>query len=253
MELNLTSFLIVCPLVFLSGLVDAIGGGGGLISLPAYIFAGLPMHLAIGTNKLSSAIGTTVSTVRYVRHTKVDWRLVLPAIVLSLVGSAFGANLALYVPESILKKLMLVILPIAAFFVLRKGSFIPDEKNHSANARRAAVWIAAFTVGAYDGFYGPGTGTFALIILIGFAGMASMDAAATTKLINLTSNVAALVTFLINGKVIWELGLAAALFSVAGHYLGSSLVLKNGEKIIRPIILIVLALLFVKVISDLLV
>lgn len=249
MELNLMSFLIVCPLVFLSGFVDAIGGGGGLIALPAYVFAGLPMYMALGTNKLSSSIGTLVSTVRYCRHTKIDWKLILPAVVLSLAGSTCGSNLTLIVDESILKNLLIVILPVAAFFVFRKNVFIADDAHPVSYKRKRIVsWIGAFIVGTYDGFYGPGTGTFMLIILIGFARMCTMEAATATKLINLTSNVGALVTFMLNGKIVWGLGLAAAVFSMAGHYAGSSLVLKNGEKIVRPIILCVLALLFIKIV-----
>lgn len=250
MELDITVFLIVCPLVFLSGFVDAIGGGGGLISLPAYVFAGLPMYGAIGTNKLSSSIGTMVSTVRYCRHTKIDWQLIVPAIALSLAGSACGAHLTLLVEEQLLEHMLLILLPIAAFFVFRKNAFTPDISHPASPAwKRAATWAGAFAVGAYDGFYGPGAGTFMLIMLIGFARMGAMEAATTTKLINLTSNVTALVTFLINGKVVLVLGLVSALFSMAGHYAGSTLVLKNGEKIVRPIILCVLAMLFIKIIS----
>lgn len=248
MELNLMSFLIVCPLVFLSGFVDAIGGGGGLISLPAYVFAGLPMYMVIGTNKLSSSIGTMISTIRYCRHTEIDWKLILPAIVLSLAGSACGSNLTLIVDESILEHLLIVALPVAAFFVFRKNAFTADE-SHPASYRRKRLiaWVGAFIVGAYDGFYGPGAGTFMLIMLIGFAKMRTMEAATATKLINLTSNVTALVTFLINGKIVLALGLVSALFSMAGHFVGSSLVLKNGDRIVRPIILCVLALLFIKI------
>ncbi len=251
MDLNITQFLIVCPLVFLSGLVDAIGGGGGLISLPAYIFAGLPMYAAIGTNKLSSAIGTSVSTTRFIKATKVDWMLAVPAIVLSLIGSVCGAHLTLIVPEYVLKRMLIVILPVAAFFVLQKKAFMPDTE-HSVPVwrKRLIAWICAFILGGYDGFYGPGTGTFTLIMLIGFAKMKAMEAAVDTKLINLTSNIAALITFLAKGQVVISLGLAAAIFSVAGHYTGSGLILKNGEKLIRPVIIIVLALLMIKLIID---
>jgi uncharacterized membrane protein YfcA len=249
---ELIRYLIVCPLVFLSGLVDAIGGGGGLISLPPYIFAGLPMYAAIGTNKLSSAIGTSVSTFRYIKHTRVDWALAVPAILLALIGSACGAHLTLIVPEHVLKRLLIVILPVAAFFVMQKHLFIPDTAHPlPVWKKRIIAWLGAFLIGGYDGFYGPGTGTFTLIVLIGFARMQAMDAATNTKLINLTSNIAALVTFLISGQVMIGLGLVAAVFSVAGHYFGSSMMLKNGERIVRPVIIGVLALLFVKIIFDL--
>ena len=245
-------FLIVCPMVFLAGFVDAIAGGGGLISLPAYLLAGVPMHQAIATNKLSSATGTTISTIRYCRNTKVDWSIAGSAIVLSLIGSSIGAKLTMMMPESVLKIVLLVVLPVTAVFVFRKNALV-EKQNGSVSHRRMLLitWIAALAIGCYDGFYGPGTGTFLILVMVGLAKMDMMQAAANTKLINLASNISALVAFLIGGKVVLTLGLAASVFSIAGHYTGSSMVMKNGTKIVKPIILVVLALLFLKVIFDL--
>ena len=245
-------FLIVCPMVFLAGFVDAIAGGGGLISLPAYLLAGIPMHQAIATNKLSSATGTTISTIRYCRNTKVDWSIAGPAIVLSLIGSSIGAKLTMMMPESVLKVVLLVVLPVTAVFVFRKNALVEKQSGSVSHRRMLLItWIAALAIGCYDGFYGPGTGTFLLLVMVGLAKMDMMQAAANTKLINLASNISALVAFLIGGKVVLTLGLAASVFSIAGHYTGSSMVMKNGTKIVKPIILVVLVLLFLKVIFDL--
>ncbi len=245
-------FLIVCPMVFLAGFVDAIAGGGGLISLPAYLLAGVPMHQAIATNKLSSATGTTISTIRYCRNTKVDWSIAGPAIVLSLIGSSIGAKLTMMMPESVLKIVLLVVLPVTAVFVFRKNALVEKQSGSVSHRRMLLItWIAALAIGCYDGFYGPGTGTFLLLVMVGLAKMDMMQAAANTKLINLASNISALVAFLIGGKVVLTLGLAASVFSIAGHYTGSSMVMKNGTKIVKPIILVVLVLLFLKVIFDL--
>ena len=245
-------FLIVCPMVFLAGFVDAIAGGGGLISLPAYLLAGVPMHQAIATNKLSSATGTTISTIRYCRNTKVDWSIVGPAIVLSLIGSSIGAKLTMMMPESVLKVVLLVVLPVTAVFVFRKNALVEKQSGSVSHRRMLLItWIAALAIGCYDGFYGPGTGTFLILVMVGLAKMDMMQAAANTKLINLASNISALVAFLIGGKVVLTLGLAASVFSIAGHYTGSSMVMKNGTKIVKPIILVVLVLLFLKVIFDL--
>ena len=245
-------FLIVCPMVFLAGFVDAIAGGGGLISLPAYLLAGIPMHQAIATNKLSSATGTTISTIRYCRNTKVDWSIAGPAIVLSLIGSSIGAKLTMMMPESVLKVVLLVVLPVTAVFVFRKNALVEKQSGSVSHRRMLLItWIAALAIGCYDGFYGPGTGTFLLLVMVGLAKMDRMQAAANTKLINLASNISALVAFLIGGKVVLTLGLAASVFSIAGHYTGSSMVMKNGTKIVKPIILVVLVLLFLKVIFDL--
>ncbi|MCD8357187.1 MAG: TSUP family transporter [Clostridia bacterium] len=246
-------FFIICPLVFLAGLVDAIAGGGGLISLPAYLLAGVPMHQAIATNKLSSATGTVVSTVRYCRNTKVDWSIAIPAIILSLAGSFAGANLTMLAPENILKIVLLVVLPVTAVLVFRKNALVEKQSGSISHTRMLAItWAAALVIGCYDGFYGPGTGTFLILIMVGLAKMSMMQAAANTKLINLASNVSALVTFLMGGQVVLTLGLAAAVFSIAGHYTGSALVMKNGMKVVKPIILIVLVLLFIKVLTELL-
>ncbi len=247
--------IIVCPLVFLAGFVDAIAGGGGLISLPAYIIAGVPAHFALGTNKLGSAMGTTISTARYLKNGYLKGKLMIQiavgACIASLVGSSIGSSLSLLVSEQVLKNLMIPVLPIVAFYVLRNknlGSVEVREPLPEAATFIIAL-LAAFLVGGYDGFYGPGTGTFLILILTGAARMDVRKASALTKVINLSSNVAALVTFLLNGTVNYTLGLAAGVFCIAGHYIGSGLVVHNGQRIVRPVILVVLAILFVKIIT----
>lgn len=248
-------FLIVCPMMFLAGFVDSIAGGGGLISLPAYMIAGVPAHFALGTNKLASSMGTTISTGRYLKNGYIKGkqivRLACCACVMSLIGSHLGSSLALHVSETILKKMMLVILPVVAFYVLRSKELGTAEgkKPRSETATFAIALLAAFVVGGYDGFYGPGAGTFMLLTLTGAARMEVRQASALTKVINLSSNLSALVTFLVNGTVYYHLGLAAGLFCIAGHYIGSGLVVHNGQKIIRPVILTVLAVLFIKIVT----
>lgn len=248
-------YLIVCPLVFLAGFVDAIAGGGGLISLPAYIIAGVPAHVALGTNKLASAMGTTISTGRYLKNGylkgKMMVRIAVCASVFSLVGSSIGSWLALMVREEVIESLMIVVLPVVAFYVLRNKNLGSVTVKEPLSGRKTFViaMLAAFFVGGYDGFYGPGTGTFLILILTGAAMMDVRKASALTKVINLSSNVAALVTFLINGTVNYKLGLAAGVFCVAGHYLGSGLVVHNGQRIVRPVVLLVLAILFVKILT----
>lgn len=246
-------YLIVCPLVFLAGFVDAIAGGGGLISLPAYIIAGVPAHFALGTNKLASAMGTTISTGRYLKNGYIKgkqmiWIAVLSSIA-SLAGSAIGSSLSLLVSEQVLENLMIVVLPVVAFYVMRNKNLgsVKTKDGLPQWAVFAIAVLAAFVVGGYDGFYGPGTGTFLILILTGAARMDVRKSSALTKVINLSSNVAALVTFLINGTVLCGLGLTAGVFCIAGHYIGSGLVVHNGHKIVRPVILIVLAILFVKI------
>lgn len=237
--------------VFCASFVDAIGGGGGIISVPVYLLAGLPTHLALGTNKLSSGIGTAASTFRYLKNGFVDWPLALPSVAFALVGSHLGTRLQIALDERYLKYLLLVVLPAVAIIMLRQKKF-PEEKGQIRPwPRRAIVWGASFAVGAYDGFYGPGTGTFLLLIFCNFAKMDLRTASGNVKLVNLSSNIGALLTSLLAGKVLLPVGLIAAVFSIAGHYLGAGLTIKNGAKIVRPVILVVLVLLAVKVITEL--
>ncbi len=249
MEITLLQFLIVCPLVGLAGFVDAIAGGGGLISLPAYMIAGIPAHMALGTNKMSSLMGTAVATWRFAKNGYIQIKKVIWFILAALLGSSIGSNLSLLVSEKVVEYMMIGVLPVVAFYVLRNKKMGDDSMAGMIPERRSFLIAAAsaLLVGMYDGFYGPGTGTFLILILTGAARYTMKDAAGTTKAINLASNAAAFSVFILNGKVLYPLGLAAGLCSVLGNYLGSGLVLSNGQKIVRPVVLLVLVILFVKV------
>ena len=232
MELNARMVIIVVLGVFLAALMDGIAGGGGIISVPAYFLAGLPAHLALGTNKLSSAIGTSVSLVRFVRGGFIDWQLGLPSVALALFGSCLGTRLQLALDERYLKGLLLVVLPIVAFVVLRHRT-LPEEKGDIAPGRQFAIVMAAsFLVGGYDGFYGPGAGTFLLLIFCRLARMDLRTASGNVKLVNLSSNLASLFTSLLSGKVFLALGLIGAVSSVLGHYIGAGLAIKVGSELL---------------------
>ena len=251
MQLSLRMVIIVMVGVFLASFVDGVAGGGGIISVPTYLIAGLPAHLALGTNKLSSCVGTAVSACRFVRSGYVDWRLGLPSIMLALFGAHLGTRLQLAVDERYLKWLLLIVLPAVAFVVLRQKK-LPERSEDMPGTRRAAIVLSAsLVVGAYDGFYGPGTGTFLLLIFCTLAKMDVRTASGNVKLVNLASNTGALFTSLLSGKVFIVLGLIGAAASVAGHYIGSGLAIKDGSKIVRPVVLVVLLLLAVKVIAEL--
>lgn len=243
--------LLLCMGVFCASFMDAIGGGGGIISLPCYLLAGLPVHFALGTNKLSSCIGTVASTVRYIKNGCVDWLLGVPSILLALVGAHIGTRLQLTVNEQYLKFLLLLVLPVIAFILLKKKSLPEQRQSLNEWKRRAIVWSASLIIGAYDGFYGPGTGTFLLLVFCYLAKLDVRTASGNVKLVNLASNIGALATSLAAGKVLIPIGLIAAVFSTAGQYIGAGLALKNGSKIVRPVILVVLVLLAVKVICEL--
>ena len=251
MTLTPQKFLIVCPMLFLAGLVDAIGGGGGLISLPAYMLAGVPIHQTIATNKLSSTCGTTLATVRFIKEGLVNWRLAAPTIVFAMLGSSLGANLSMRVAEGVMEKILFIVLPVVAFIVLNKKIFHDNEAQDLVlNRKLYMVAVAsAFLVGIYDGFYGPGTGTFLIIAFTVFAKLDIRTSNAQAKVINLTTNITSLVIFLINGQALIPLGLAAAACNMAGNYVGAGLAMTKGSKITRPVIVLVLGLLFLKVLG----
>lgn len=251
MQLTAKMFLIVCPMLFLAGFVDAIGGGGGLISLPAYLFAGLPIHTTVATNKLSSACGTSLATGRFIRHGLIDFKLAVPSVICAIAGSSLGAQLSMRMSEQVMKYVLFVVLPVAAFFVLNKNLF-QDSGGEAKEDRRTFIVsaVAAFVIGIYDGFYGPGTGTFLIIAFTVFAKMGIRAANGQAKIINLTTNVTSLVIFLIHGQVLIPLGLAAAACNMAGNYIGAGLAMEKGTKIARPVILFVLALLLIKIVTS---
>lgn len=251
MTLTLETFLIVCPMLFLAGLVDAIGGGGGLISLPAYLLAGVPIHNAIATNKLSSTCGTALATFRFIRQGLVNWRLALPTILFAVLGSSIGANASLATEDGIMEKILFVVLPVVAFIVLNPKIFhdnadVPVELN-----RRTCITaiLSSFVVGMYDGFYDPGTGTFLIVAFTVFARLNIRTANAQAKVINLTTNITSLTIFILNGQVLFLLGLAAAVCNMAGNYVGAGLAMQGGSRITRPVIILVLGLLFLKVLG----
>ncbi len=251
MNLTFHTYLIVCPFVFLAGLVDAIGGGGGLISLPAYLIAGLPTHAAIATNKISSTCGTSLATYRFAKAKLINVKLAIPSVIAAIIGSSIGAKISMLVPEKILSYVLMIILPIAAFFVLNKKLFNDEGAETVTLDFRTYLTasLAALIVGIYDGFYGPGTGTFLIIAFTVFAKLNIQTSNAQAKIINLATNVTSLVIFLVNGQGILSLGIAAAICNMVGGYLGAGLAMKNGAKIVRPSIIFVLILLVFKVLG----
>lgn len=249
MELTLEIFLIVCPLVFLAGLVDAIGGGGGLISLPAYLIAGLPPHMAVATNKMSATFGTALATARFIKAGLVNFKLAVPAVMAAIIGSSIGANILLVVPAEIMNYVLIIVLPVSAFLVLNKKIFNDKGSDTVKLDKRTYItaMASALVVGVYDGFYGPGTGTFLIIAFTVFAKLDIKTANAQAKVINLTTNVTALAILLINGQVMLVLGLVAAACNMVGGYIGAGLAMTKGSNLSRNCIIFVLFLLALKV------
>ena len=252
MTLTALHFLIVCPLIGIAGFVDSIAGGGGLISLPAYLISGLPVHTCIATNKLSSSMGTAVATAKYARCGYIDWHLAVFCAAFSLAGAAMGANIALLIPEGAFRILMLIILPLTALYVFKKKNLFSGEDRRTLSFAHTCILssIIALALGMYDGFYGPGTGTFLILLLTRFAHMDLHRANGITKVINLSSNVSSLTVYLLSGQVLLPLGLCAGAFSILGNYLGSRCFTSKGAAIARPVILIVLCVFFARTVME---
>lgn len=250
MQLTLKQFLIVCPMCFMAGFVDSIGGGGGLISLPAFLLAGLPSHMAIGTNKIQAFLSTGMSTARMWSKRFVCAKLILPSILGALGGSALGAWLNLLIDDAILSKCMVFALPVIAVIVLFGKKFLQDngEMPEVTAGLFIKTLVICFVIGIYDGFYGPGAGTF---LIIAFTLLARFDvryANGHAKLANMATSFSSLFVYLFRGQCIVWLGLAAGLSAMLGSFLGSGLMIRNGSRIVRPVILLVIALLMAKII-----
>uniref|UniRef100_A0A7C5VNM1 Probable membrane transporter protein n=1 Tax=Fervidobacterium thailandense TaxID=1008305 RepID=A0A7C5VNM1_9BACT len=249
MNLTLIDRFVLSGMVFLAGFVDSIAGGGGLISLPAYLFVGLPSHYALATNKLSSAVGTLFSMIRYARKGAVIFRIGIPSTLGALMGSVLGARLVLLIPDFVLKTILTVLISLAAFFVL-VGRKEQDDYLFVKNQMQVYLLalLAGFAIGLYDGFFGPGTGTFLIILYVSALKLNHVQASGTAKIVNLASNVGALFTFILNGKVVYSLGIPAAVFGILGNWLGSGLALQKGAIIIKPLMIVVLTLLMLKIV-----
>lgn len=244
--------IIICPLVFLAGIIDAVAGGGGIISLPAYIFAGIPIHIAYGTNKFASCIGTSISSIKFFRSGNIKIKPALLSAAGALIGSWFGAQIVLLLNEKYLNYCLIIILPIVSLFLLFNRNFgIKNKKEISNKKLYILSFIIGLLLGAYDGFFGPGTGTFLVICFTGILGFNLITASGNAKIVNLASNFSALIAYILGGKVMFSIGVPAAVCAIAGNYLGAHLAIKNGDKIIKPIIFLAIGLLFIKVIFDL--
>ena len=243
-------YLIICPLVFLAGLVDSIAGGGGLISLPAYVLAGFPMLEAIGTNKMSSCMGTAVSTLNYSAGGLIPWKKAAVFTAFAFGGSALGARLALLTGDAFFRKFMLFAIPAVLLYVLF-GKGVTEAKEPYPDGKTLLIGSAvSLACGVYDGFYGPGTGTFLILLLTGLAHMDPGTANGTSKAINLATNAAALTVYLISGTARFPIGAVAGLFGIAGNWIGSSFVKKKGAAFVRPVMAAVIALFILKIVTE---
>ena len=250
MTLTVTMYLIVCPLAFLAGFLDSIAGGGGMITLPAYYLAGLSPALAAGTNKMSASMGTIIATVNYARAGKIEYRIGIPAVIGALICGTLGALVLTALPQNVVRILVLCAIPIAAVFTLRK----PRQRESRTIGDRALTLLSLLVggvMGFYDGLIGPGTGTFLILLFLQMFHLEAVQASGTAKIVNLAGNVAALMSFILTGNVLFWLGIPAGLCTMVGAHIGSRLTIRRGSKLIRLMMLVVLGLLLIKILLDL--
>jgi len=242
--LTVSAILILIFISFIAGFVDSIAGGGGLLMLPSLLLSGIPPHLALGTNKFVSTLGTSVSVWNFYRKGKIILKIALIGLIFMLIGGAIGSKLALMLDPNILGKILIAMLPIGMFATLIKKKSTHLFQNLSPSALYIKLPTIATILGIYDGFFGPGTGSFIILAFFIILNMSLVQASAHAKVLNLGSNLGALFFFLLSGKVWFLLGLPLALANMAGNYIGSHMAIKKGDGIVQKVLIAVWALLF---------
>lgn len=223
---------------FLAGFVDAVAGGGGMLSVPALLSVGLPPVAALATNKMQSVIGTAMAVTTYWRRGYVELKTLLPGLLLAFAGSAIGALIVSRVDTSLLN----LAVPIALIAIALYFLFAPKISDADRAARLSFdkfVPLMAFVIGFYDGIFGPGTGSFFSIGFVLLFGLGLTRATGNTKALNLMSNSAALVIFIPMGHVVWPVAVVMAIGQIAGGYIGARTGIRYGAKVIRPLIVVV--------------
>ena len=244
---------LLCVAAACAGWVDAVTGGGGLVQLPSLLIAmpDQPPATALGTNKLSSVIGTSAAAITYARRTRVDLRTALPMAIAAFVGAACGALLASHLPAQAFRPIILMLLvAVWLYTALRPAMGLEDRRQFTGRRHGVIAAIAGLLIGFYDGLIGPGTGSFLLIVLVAGLGLSFLAASATAKIVNLGTNVAALIVFGLTGSVLWLLGLLMGACNLAGAIIGARTAISRGSGFVRAVFLVVVALLILRLAWD---
>ncbi|RYZ36274.1 MAG: transporter [Myxococcaceae bacterium] len=252
LEVGALKLVLLCLAALSAGFVDAIAGGGGLITLPALLTAGFPTHLALGTNKGQSVFGSGAAMVRFARAGLVDKKLAKVTFPFGLMGAFGGAALVLLLRPEVLKPLVLVLLiAVAVFLAFRRSPPKRDGVEPSPRPRAQALGaLIALGIGTYDGFFGPGTGTFLIVAFSSLLGHGLARASADAKVVNFASNLASVTLFALRGVVLWKVALPMAAAQFTGAWLGAHVAVKGGDKLVRIVVLCVVAALVLKLGHD---
>lgn len=248
MDLGIDIVAFLVAVAFVAGLVDALAGGGGLLVIPAMLAVGIPPVPALATNKLQSTFGTGGAVLAFARKGHIDFRRFAPPAIAAFAGSAGGAFVLTRIDPMFLEGFIpFLLIAIAIYFLVAPR--ISDEDRHS-RAGPALLIVAAIAIGFYDGFFGPGTGSILTTVLIGFFGLGMVGAIAHTKLLNFASNLAALGVMIASDQVLWTVGLAMAVGSIAGGQVGARTAIRFGGRAIRPLLIIMSLALTAKLLAD---
>jgi uncharacterized protein len=249
-ELELSTAIFLALSAGFAGMIDAIAGGGGLVQLPA-LLAGLPrteVATVLGTNKLSSILGTSVAATTLARKVRPEVRTAVPMVLAAFIGSALGASVATQVPTSFFRPLIVVMLIGVGFYTWKRPALGQVELlRHAPNRRTLLAVGMGLVIGFYDGIFGPGTGSFLVFLLVGYLGYAFLRASATAKIVNLGTNAAAILVFGYSGSVLWILGLTMGVANIVGAIIGARLAIRGGSALVRKVFLFVVAALIAKV------
>ncbi|MCP5318699.1 MAG: TSUP family transporter [Chromatiaceae bacterium] len=237
-EVPLDTLMLLVAVAGLAGMIDAIAGGGGLLALPAILWAGLPPVQALATNKLQGSFGTFTASYNFIRRGEIDLRRLRTPILMTFIGSASGTLAVQRLGSDLLNQIVPALLIAFALYFLFSPR-IGDQDAHHRISHGLFGLLIGFSLGFYDGFFGPGTGSFfaaAFVLLLGYN---LRRATAGTKVLNFTSNIASLIFFALAGQVVWQVGLPMGLAQMAGAWIGSHLVIRHGTRLIRPLLVIV--------------
>ena len=249
----LANYLLIGILVlvfasFIAGFLDAVAGGAGLILVPAFILTGMPPQLALGQEKLVSTLGTISAIWTYFKNGKIIWQVVGYGIPTALIGAYIGGEVILAIDESIVGQIIFFMIPFGLLFsFIPKKAKITKNINYVPSAKdiKIILPLVAFVIGFYDGFFGPGTGSLLILALHFLINMPLIQASATSKIFNFASNAGAFIAFAIAGKMAFMIAIPMIIASIIGNYIGSHLTLKKGEKIIKPLMIISITILFI--------
>ncbi|MDM8534008.1 TSUP family transporter [Clostridiaceae bacterium HSG29] len=250
--MSLLSIVFICLAGFFGAVVDAIVGGGGLITMPALLAVGFPIHLALGTNKFAAVMGTFSSSYHYYKSGNVNFKLLKYLLPFSAIGSALGVLSVLALSPDFLRVLIIfLVLIIGTYTFIKKDLGMVDRFDGITKKKIRKGTFLAFPLGFYDGFFGPGTGAFIIFGLVSIFGFDFKKASANAKLMNLTSNLMAFLLFLTHGKIMFEVAIPMAICMAIGGKVGSQLAIKKGATFIKPVFIVVSFALVIKMIFDL--